>query len=582
VSRAHEVYEIGKDGKTVAADLEQLKLHDDDLGGIQDLERRAEDLELVTFDIELDETPIRRMNAVAEQPVERCGRVPLRIGLRGRVTGDERARAATIASANHHHGIGSLGGERDLVHVETWGPKTFECRMTRRLRFDDVILARIEDARRGIGPHADVGADVDNDSRGESGVTKQSQRVLHRVESICRPAMYGPAKAPRESLGELLHSFPSVPVPARCADYTVLHICQSSREHLTSGHADITCVSVPQRYASLDAWRGFAAMSVVIFHCGNTIVGPESGAGRILHSGWLGVFIFFPISGYCILAALQSPANRTFGAFLTRRWRRIMPPYWASIAVAVAVGFAALPFNRGSAADLLLPHHLWPAVLTLTQVFTDQSNVINPVYWSLCYEEQFYFVMAVMLAAPASRRGVLLAVLTAIAAVYVSPAWPWRVRGLFLEYWMCFATGCAAYLWLHEKSARMWAAAILTIAGGIGVLTANIALLMSVGVAIALVALAPYDSVLARTRSVAALMAVGTFSFSLYLVHVPIGGRVTNLLTRVAWPPYVIVPVSCAVSLGAAWLFYLMVERRTLRARPLLMKDSPDQVAVAA
>jgi hypothetical protein len=36
------------------------------------------------------------------------------------------------------------------------------------------------------------------------------------------------------------------------------------------------------------------------------------------------------------------------------------------------------------------------------------------------------------------------------------------------------------------------------------------------------------------------------------------------------------------VSLGAAWLFYLMVERRTLRARPLLMKDSPDQVAVAA
>ena len=322
-------------------------------------------------------------------------------------------------------------------------------------------------------------------------------------------------------------------------------------------------------------------MAVVIFHCGNTIVDRESAAGRVLLSGWLGVFIFFPISGYCILAALQSPANRTIGSFLARRWRRIMPPYWASIAVTVVVGFAALPFNRSSASDLFPPHQLWPAVLTLTQGFTDQSNVINPVYWSLCYEEQFYLVMALMLVVPSPRRGALLVVLTAVAAVYVSPVWPWRVRGLFLDYWMCFAAGCAGYLWLHEKSARMAAAAILAIAGGIGAVSANIALLMSVAVAIALVALAPYDRALARTRPVATLMAVGTFSFSLYLVHVPIGGRVTNLLNRIALPTYLIVALSCAVSLGAAWLFYVVVEKRTLTGRGAL-KDSTSQVAVAA
>ena len=322
-------------------------------------------------------------------------------------------------------------------------------------------------------------------------------------------------------------------------------------------------------------------MAVVVFHCGNTLVSPESVAGSLLLSGWLGVFIFFPISGYCILAALQTPGNRTIGAFLGRRWRRIMPPYWASIALTLAIGFGALPFSRGSAEELIPPASLWPSILTLTQVFTDRANAISPVYWSLCYEEQFYLVMALMLAAPAHRRGALLAVLTAVAAVYVSASGPWRVRGLFLDYWMCFAAGCAAYLWMHEKAARMAAAAILAIAGGVGAFSGNVALLMSVAVAIAMIALAPHDQVLARTRSVATLMAVGTFSFSLYLIHVPIGGRVTNLLTRFALPPSVILLAACAVSLAAAWVFYVAVEKRTLKPRTAV-NDTVDGVAVAA
>jgi peptidoglycan/LPS O-acetylase OafA/YrhL len=76
-------------------------------------------------------------------------------------------------------------------------------------------------------------------------------------------------------------------------------------------------------------------------------------------------------------------------------------------------------------------------------------------------------------------------------------------------------------------------------------------------------------------------MAVGTFSFSLYLVHVPVGGRVTNLLNRFALPPYVVVAAACAASLAAAWLFYLIVEKRTLRA-PALLTESAVRPAVAA
>jgi peptidoglycan/LPS O-acetylase OafA/YrhL len=338
-------------------------------------------------------------------------------------------------------------------------------------------------------------------------------------------------------------------------------------------------VEVSRRYESLDAWRGIAALSVLVFHCGNAIVGPETFAGRMLLAGWLGVFLFFPISGYCILAALSSPHNSTIGAFLKRRWRRIVPPYWASIAFAVAIGLAALPFNRGSIdAFLLSPEH-WASVATLTQVFTSARNTINPVYWSLCYEEQFYVVLAMLLAAPARWRPSAIALLAGAAAVYVSPAWPWRIEGLFLQYWLCFALGCAAYLWVHERDSRRWAIAILILATAIGIRQGDAALLTSAATATAMAALAPYDAALARTRAVGVLMSIGTFSFSLYLTHVPVGGRVTNLLHRFDLPAAVIVSISSAISLAAAWLFFLAIERRTLQRRPTA---AAEQVAAAA
>ena len=85
-----------------------------------------------------------------------------------------------------------------------------------------------------------------------------------------------------------------------------------------------TLTAVAGRYESLDVWRGIAALSVVLFHCSNTVVTGETVAGRALLAGWVGVFLFFPISGYCILGALHSRQNSTLSAFFTRRWRRIM------------------------------------------------------------------------------------------------------------------------------------------------------------------------------------------------------------------------------------------------------------------
>jgi hypothetical protein len=124
----------------------------------------------------------------------------------------------------------------------------------------------------------------------------------------------------------------------------------------------------------------------------------------VLLSGWAGVFVFFPISGYCILAALMRSENATLPQFLRRRWRRIVPAYWASLVLVIAVALAAAPFNHYAVGYVNIGTAKWASVLTLTQVWVNSPAILNPVYWTLCYEEQFYLVMALTLLAPARQR----------------------------------------------------------------------------------------------------------------------------------------------------------------------------------
>jgi peptidoglycan/LPS O-acetylase OafA/YrhL len=63
------------------------------------------------------------------------------------------------------------------------------------------------------------------------------------------------------------------------------------------------------QYRSLDHWRGVAALSVVLFHgFGTTYNRTLSPLAEVLKAiaahGWLGVHLFFVISGYCITASL--------------------------------------------------------------------------------------------------------------------------------------------------------------------------------------------------------------------------------------------------------------------------------------
>jgi peptidoglycan/LPS O-acetylase OafA/YrhL len=347
--------------------------------------------------------------------------------------------------------------------------------------------------------------------------------------------------------------------------------------------ADIAARSQPQpvdtRYRSLDAWRGLAALAVVVYH----LLNPwrRSGMSPVWLLGWTGVSVFFVVSGYCVLAAIHRQQNATAGQFLRRRWRRIFPPYWASIAVTVGCALVALPFNRGSSAELHLPAWLWLSIGTLTQTLVGEPSVVNLAYWSLCYEAQFYLVVALVALLSVRRRPLALLLLTVAAAVYRHFPSSCRVEGLFLLHWTAFASGMVAYGWRDARYGRAWSLAMLAVVAVDWGVSPQLRLGASLLAAVLLVGLAPFDEWLVARAPIGLLARVGVFSYSLYLIHVPIGPRVANLLGRAFVDParwlWLTTPIAVAASLAAAAAFYLLVERRFVNAT----RRSPTAGAIA-
>ncbi|MCX5769338.1 MAG: acyltransferase, partial [Candidatus Hydrogenedentes bacterium] len=109
------------------------------------------------------------------------------------------------------------------------------------------------------------------------------------------------------------------------------------------------------RYESLDLWRCVACLAVVAFH--STAICYESSRSSDLPGlivaltarGWMGVPIFFVISGYCISATIDAAKgkDRKGRNYFLRRFRRIYPPFWACVGATAAFWGVLAAFGQG-------------------------------------------------------------------------------------------------------------------------------------------------------------------------------------------------------------------------------------------
>ena len=154
---------------------------------------------------------------------------------------------------------------------------------------------------------------------------------------------------------------------------------------------------------TLDGLRGIAVLLVLVFHFAWEF--PEGGfvvtqVKRLLFTGWIGVDLFFVLSGFLITRGLVAPSKKPIGTrlklFWMRRVLRIFPLYYAFIIVGSIIGLALGGWIPGAA--------YWLYMQNYTLAFDDHELRWTAHFWSLAIEEQFYFVWpAIALLTPKRR-----------------------------------------------------------------------------------------------------------------------------------------------------------------------------------
>jgi peptidoglycan/LPS O-acetylase OafA/YrhL len=294
---------------------------------------------------------------------------------------------------------------------------------------------------------------------------------------------------------------------------------------------------------ALDGLRAIAVSAVLLFHHG---IGWMSG-------GYVGVSLFFTLSGYLITSLLLHEFDATgrvdLPRFYARRARRLLPVALTCLAAVVVIGAAGgFGTSNNLGADVrwaVVQLANWGALLGDTSYADLVAGGVGPTdhFWSLAIEEQFYWLWPVVVlvlcrtVGPRTRRAALCAL--AVPACAAGPLIAKRF-GADAAYWSTPArlgellTGAAfAALVFHRRLVdRRWA--VVGVAGAAVVLSAAVLLPSGSGLAykgwlgvgslasVAVLAGVQVAGPLRRVCSLGPLVALGKISYGVYVWHWPI------------------------------------------------------------
>lgn len=363
-----------------------------------------------------------------------------------------------------------------------------------------------------------------------------------------------------------------------------------------------------RRIPGLDGLRGIAILMVLAHRF--TLVG--GGAATLLHAGWMGVDLFFVLSGFLITGILWDARGSSgyFRRFYARRTRRIFPLYYLVLAAAFFV-VPHLPLHAAQAAKAAgVEGREWWYWLYLGNFEMAHAGRIPHaalgVSWTLAIEGQFYLVWPVVVLL-LNRRTLmrLCAALVLLApAIRIAHALggsdylpmyvlTWcRMDALAAGAWVALAARGPGGLAALRPAAR-WAvmvgfAAVVGIAIKEGGTSARLDGIHTVGFsALALMGAGLLVVAGTGTNGVLGGRTLGTFakySYAMYLFHTP----VRILVTRYGFTPDTWLEqlefygVATAATLAAAWVSWHLIEKRFLGGVGSIRIDSsPKQDTLA-
>jgi peptidoglycan/LPS O-acetylase OafA/YrhL len=340
--------------------------------------------------------------------------------------------------------------------------------------------------------------------------------------------------------------------------------------------------------------RGFAALLVAYFHCRQVEwVGMQAFHQSMGHAlnlnalaayltfpiawGSAGVPIFFVISGYCIHrgGALRLAANPAYrldtGNFWLRRFARIYPVLLAALVLTFALDWFSLQLPPVNHKIREIGLQAFLVNLLSLQGVAGKTFGSNGALWTLSLEVQFYAIYPLLFAL--RRRIGMTSVLALVALVNVLSAYVLERHDIqfFTSYWFSWMLGA----WIADARARrapqasssMWLYALAAGFVALGCAAFHFGQygafqLWAIGFAFYLYkALERGNADRGPAFGTRLLGRFGDFSFSLYLIHLPIFVLLSSLLFRSSlqmsiWPSFGYMLVAVPV----AYVFYRLVE----------------------
>jgi peptidoglycan/LPS O-acetylase OafA/YrhL len=345
----------------------------------------------------------------------------------------------------------------------------------------------------------------------------------------------------------------------------------------SSAHADEHSLTNPKYRPDIDGLRGIAVLAVIGFHA----------FPRFFQGGFVGVDIFFVISGFLISSILFRNFEKnsfSYAEFYARRIKRIFPALILVLAPCLIFGWLILPseFRQlgkhvAAGAGFVSNFAFWREA-----GYFDESAETKPLLhlWSLGIEEQFYifwplllgicwrrklnFLTITLLIAFASFATNLFLVQANPVAAFYSP---------LSRFWELMIGGLLAYLTIHRSQKLPKQSAWVSLSGFLLVVT-SIALvdsekpfpgwwglLPTIGTFL-IISAGPSNWVNRRVLNSRILVAIGLISYPLYLWHWPIlyAARRLVLFRLDETKATLAILASIALSVLLSWLTYRIVE----------------------
>ncbi len=355
-------------------------------------------------------------------------------------------------------------------------------------------------------------------------------------------------------------------------------------------------VALSQRkLVALDGVRGLAIVAVMLTHISLQQVALSPMLRGTFALGWSGVDLFFVLSGFLITGILLDTRQcaNYFRSFYARRVLRIFPLYYGFLT------FALLVFPYVVSPDYMpAPSHRWLYVCYVANWLPHAQWHVLSHFWSLCVEEQFYFIWPLLVLLVSPRRLLSFILTLEVTLICGRSWWLWshsqvatvygstvfRVDGLLL------GAACAVLvrqfrLQQRAVGALPWIALLFlaTFVGGYHRLSHSGRHLFTNSIGFALLAISFAAFVLYAALAEGEpgwrqswlhwkpLVLFGKYSYGIYVFHYPIfyfaerfSHRLPYAIHQSVWFAWILIALESATTFAVAALSYNFFEKRFL------------------